>query len=250
MRDRARDVQRHRAGRRRAAPRTRGRTPACTARATGRPDRSGRARSGRSARSALRTNAKPSPIAQRRAADRRARRDGRCARYLRAMSTTARSISASVTDLIDGCLSSSSAEPPSPPPTISARAGAGCVSAADVDEVLVIEELVLLGRHEVAVEPEQLAERHGVVHFDRLECGERNFSNCARRPDEEAPVVGQVLGHHVRARGRAARQARPSWPLSHPCRRGGSPGTSCAAASARPRARETGASALSVLSVV
>ena len=38
-----------------------------------------------------------------------------------------------------------------------------------VHEVLVIEELVVLGRHEVAVEAEQLAERHAVVDLDRLE---------------------------------------------------------------------------------
>ena len=37
-----------------------------------------------------------------------------------------------------------------------------------MNEVLVIEELVAFGRHEMAVEAEQLAERHAVVDLDRL----------------------------------------------------------------------------------
>jgi hypothetical protein len=37
-----------------------------------------------------------------------------------------------------------------------------------MNEVLVIEELVALGRHEVPIEPEQPAERHRVVNLDFL----------------------------------------------------------------------------------
>ena len=51
---------------------------------------------------------------------------------------------------------------------MSARSGLRMRERRHVDEVLVIEELVHLGGHEVAVEPEQLAEMRGVVHFDRL----------------------------------------------------------------------------------
>ena len=66
-----------------------------------------------------------------------------------------------------------------------------------VDEVLVIEELVLLARHELAVEAEQLAERHAVVHLDRL-VRRAEALELAGAADEEAPVVGQVLGHRAR----------------------------------------------------
>ncbi len=38
----------------------------------------------------------------------------------------------------------------------------------DVDQVFVVEKLVLLGRHEMAVQAKQLAELHGLVHLDRL----------------------------------------------------------------------------------
>ena len=167
MRDRARDVQRHRAAGLEAS--------GARAIEVGRVQRLGRAarvrevehdqivvlrgRDGRS-RSRRRSSAstRGSSSAPRWTA----------ARYLREMSTTDASISASVTDSHRRMLQQ-----------LLRRAA---VAAADdqralrrgmrdrrrVDEVLVIEELVLLGRHEMAVEPEKLAERHGVVHFDRL----------------------------------------------------------------------------------
>ena len=47
----------------------------------------------------------------------------------------------------------------------------------DMDEILVIEELVLLGSHEMAVQPEQAAELRRIVDFDdlvaRLKCSKR-----------------------------------------------------------------------------
>ena len=58
--------------------------------------------------------------------------------------------------------------------------GRGMRQRRHVDEVLVIEELVLLGRHERAVEAEQLAERHAVVHFDRLERRAEALEHAAR----------------------------------------------------------------------
>ena len=145
---------------------------------------------------ALRTNAKPSSMRSvTRGSSRRrgARPAGTCARCRRPRA----SISAASPTCIDGCFSSSSAEPPSPPPTISARSGCGMRERRDVHEVLVIEELVPLGRHEMAVEAEQLAERRAVVDLDRPGNGERNALELARRADEEAPVVGQVLGHRA-----------------------------------------------------
>ncbi len=109
---------------------------------------------------------------------------------------------------IDGCFSSSSADPPSPPPTISARSGFGCESAATMDEVLVIEELVALGGHEMAVEAEQLAERHAVVHLDRLDTPNGTARTCApigcRSPSRRSAVPSSR-----RVRGRAARPRRP-----------------------------------------
>ena len=63
-----------------------------------------------------------------------------------------------------------------------------------VDEVLVIEELVHLGRHEMAVETEQLAEMRGVVHFDRL-VRRAELLELAGRADEESPRFGEVFGH-------------------------------------------------------
>ena len=55
------------------------------------------------------------------------------------------------------------------------------------------------------------------------------FLELARRPDEESPVVGQVLGHCAPARCRrqeARRRVRaPQATSRHPCHRGGSTGT-------------------------
>src|SRR5207248_7198699 len=38
----------------------------------------------------------------------------------------------------------------------------------NVNEVFVVEELILLRRHEITGQPEQLAERTAVMHFDVL----------------------------------------------------------------------------------
>ena len=105
----------------------------------------------------------------------------------------------------------------------------------EVDEILVIEELVLLRRHEVTVEPEQLPERRGVVDFDGLE-RRLEMLELARRADEEAGVVGQVLGQQP-----GLQVSAPPLLLRHRAPRDGSPGTSCAAASARPAWRGTAA---------
>jgi hypothetical protein len=74
--------------------------------------------------------------------------------------------------------------------------GTGVRERRDVHEVLVIEELVALGRHEVAVEPEQLAEGHAVVHLDRLVVG-AEVRDRSGRTNEQTPIVRQVLGHHA-----------------------------------------------------
>jgi hypothetical protein len=91
----------------------------------------------------------------------------------------------------------------------------------EVDEVLVIEELVLLAGHEMAVEAEQPAERLGLVHLDRL-VGRAEFLVLPLGPDEEAPLVGEVLGHHAGSEVAAG--------VSHARLRAGSPGSACARA--------------------
>src|SRR5258705_7188713 len=65
-----------------------------------------------------------------------------------------------------------------------------------MNEVLVIEELVAFGRHEMPVEAEQLAERNGVVDLDRLE-GRTELLEAACRPDVEAPLGGELFGHDI-----------------------------------------------------
>ena len=75
-----------------------------------------------------------------------------------------------------------------------------------VDEILVIEELVHLGRHEMTVETEELAEVRGVVHLDRL-VRRAELLELARRADEEAPRVREVLGHQP---GRDVAAGRPA----------------------------------------
>ena len=246
MRDRARDVQRHRA--RRRQPRRAGAVELRRVeRGCDGPPASVRSSTIRSYCSvALRTKANPSSIFSVSRGSSNAPRWTLC-RYLREMSTTARSISAQ-RDRLDRRMLQQLFRGPAVAAADDQRAlGLRMRDRRDVDEVLVIEELVLLGRHEVAVEAEQLAERHGVVHFDRLE-RRREFLELARRPDEEPPVVGEVFGHRagrdVPAGGDVRRPA-----LRHPCRRDGSPGTACAAAAARPPARGTRCSALAVLSV-
>src|SRR5438034_792771 len=94
-----------------------------------------------------------------------------------------------------------------------------------------IEELVLLRRHEIAVEAEQLAERLRIVNLDILE-RRAEFLDEPRRPDEKAPVVGQILGH------RAGREIALRRPCRHPCPRGESLESACAAASGLPATRE------------
>ena len=143
MRDRARDVQRHRADRRRAAPRRRDRTPACTAPSTGRPDRC-RSSTIRSNCSVLsRTNSKPSPMRSLSRGSSSAPRCTRC-RYLRAMSTTARSISASVTDFDRRMLEQLLGRAAVAAADDQRALGRGMRQRRHVDEILVIEELVLL----------------------------------------------------------------------------------------------------------
>ncbi len=80
-----------------------------------------------------------------------------------------------------------------------------------VHEVLVIEELVALRGHEVAVEPEQPPERGALVHLDLLELRAEALETPART-NEEAPLVREVLGHQVRREiaGRRASGAAPA----------------------------------------
>ena len=59
-----------------------------------------------------------------------------------------------------------------------------------------VEELVALRGHEVAVEPEQPAEGDAVVHLDRL-VGRAEALELARAADEEAPLVREVLRHRA-----------------------------------------------------
>ncbi len=101
----------------------------------------------------------------------------------------------------------------------------------DVNEILVVVELVLFRRHEVAVEAEQRSERGGIVHLDGLE-RRLEVLELARRADEKARIVGQILGQHAR------QQIRGLF-LRHRSRRGGWPGISCAAAAVRPASRGT-----------
>src|SRR5436190_4858135 len=89
----------------------------------------------------------------------------------------------------------------------------------DVDQILMIEEFVLFGRHEMTVEPEQHAERSRVVHLDRL-VGRLEALEFARRLDENAGIVGQILGEH------AGREIPRGVFIRHRALRGGSPGTS------------------------
>jgi hypothetical protein len=112
---------------------------------------------------------------------------------------------------------------------MSARSGLEVRERRHVDQILVIEELVHLGSHEVTVETEELAEVRGVVHLDRL----KRRAELLELPcgsDEEAPRVREVLRHQSR-RNVAAGFAR--WAarlLRHPFRRDGSSGTWCARA--------------------
>src|SRR5437588_11258170 len=96
-----------------------------------------------------------------------------------------------------------------------------------MDEVFMIEELVLLRSHEVAIEPEQRAERHGVVSFDRLERRLKALE-LARRADEKTGFGGQILGEQ------SGLQVASSLVFRHRVPRDESPETWCAAASARP----------------
>ena len=106
---------------------------------------------------------------------------------------------------------------------ISALLGLRMRDRREMDEVLVIEELVLLGRHEMAVEAEQLAERHAVVHLDRLErrAGTARTARAERTKNPQSSVRYSVIspGRDVAAR---RRRRLPSGILAS---RDGSPGT-------------------------
>src|SRR5438045_8641804 len=99
-----------------------------------------------------------------------------------------------------------------------------------VHEIHVVKTLVLLRVHEIAIETEQLAEGLAVMDFDVLERRTECFDQ-SRRPDEEAPVIGQILGH------RAGREIAFRLPFRHPCPRAESLESASAAASIRLAAR-------------
>src|SRR6516225_3976723 len=96
-----------------------------------------------------------------------------------------------------------------------------------MDQILVIEELVLLGGHEVTVETEELPVGGRVVNFDGLE-RRLEALELARRAHEETGVFGQVLGKQARL------EVSIRLALRHHAPRGESPGTSRAAGEARP----------------
>src|SRR5207237_2576172 len=82
-----------------------------------------------------------------------------------------------------------------------------------------------------AIETKQLAERLAVMDFDILK-RRTEFFDQSCRPDEESPVVGQILGH------RAGREIAFRIPCRHPCPRAESPESESAAASTPPATRE------------
>ena len=94
--------------------------------------------------------------------------------------------------------------------------GRGMGDRRDVDQVLMIEKLVLFGRHQMSVETKQLAERFGVVDFDRLIwCLET--LELARRANEKPGIVGQVFGQNARLK------VAGRYIIRHRGPRGGSP---------------------------
>ena len=117
-----------------------------------------------------------------------------------------------------------------------------------VDQVLVVEELVHLGRHEMTVETEQLAEMRGVVHLDRLvRRAELLELACERMKNPHASVRYSVISPGaIVAAGVARRAARL---LRHPFRRDGSSGTCVRCGFSAASSARNSRSAFAVLSV-